>query len=136
MVAGAGYWRLVDGKPELVGIFSGMILEHSRRTPKFWAQVRHRLSKNFDVSSRRFAFDAENLGPAWHARPDVPALTAEKSLAQPIPHSERATVTDAIVQHLRGGSEEFWFEVERVEFPATGGLSIDTSILSSVNPPE
>ncbi|MFE7797964.1 LuxR C-terminal-related transcriptional regulator [Nocardia sp. NPDC057440] len=125
IIAGGGYWRLVEGKPEIIGIFSGLIIEHATKTPKFWAQVRHRLSQNFDLSSIFIEFDNNHVGGAWQDPPENEGeYSAEELVPGPSTDHERSAVTKKISEHLRGGNEEFWFEVEHIDFPHDGGLSI------------
>ncbi|MEV0110080.1 LuxR C-terminal-related transcriptional regulator [Nocardia sp. NPDC050799] len=129
IVAGGGYWRLVDGRPEIIGFFSGMFLAHATKTPRFWAQSRHRLSQNFDLSNILIEFDNGHIGGAWQ---NTPENTEENSVETFIRASGTALDLPAlekkVAQHLRGGNEEFWFEVETVEFPPEGGMSIDAII--------
>ncbi|GGL14215.1 hypothetical protein GCM10011588_30940 [Nocardia jinanensis] len=129
IVAGGGFWHLVDGRPEMIGFFSGMILAHATKTPRFWAQARHRLSRNFDLSNIFIQSDDEHIGGAWQNPPEnteessVETFTRASVTALDLPALE-----NKVAQHLRGGNEEFWFEVETVEFPPEGGMSIDAII--------
>ncbi|MGW0182380.1 helix-turn-helix domain-containing protein, partial [Nocardia sp. NPDC003345] len=129
IVAGGGYWRLVDGRPEKIGFFSGMVIEHATRSPKFWAQSRHRLSQNFDLSRISIDFDDNHVGGAWRNPPDsTEEYSAETFVRNSGSIRDRPTIAKNVAQHLRGGNEKFWFEVENIAFPRDGGLSIDAVV--------
>ncbi|WP_433603529.1 sigma-70 family RNA polymerase sigma factor [Nocardia sp. CA-135953] len=129
MWAGFGLCRMVEGIPEFVIAFSGLFKDDMQKTPKFWVQLRHRLSQNFDLSTIFFEFGHHNLGGAWWDHPEnngecsAAALVPEPGLSR-----DRFAVSKRVAEHLRGGGDDFWFEVEHVGFPYGGGLSINMII--------
>lgn len=125
IVAGGGYWRLTEGQPEVIGFFSGMFIEHATRSPKFWAQSRHRLSQNFDLSDVFIEFDNNHVGGAWQNPPEnTGTYSAEEIIRSSRSADNRPEAARKVAEHLRGGNEEFWFEVETVDFPHDGGVTI------------
>nr|WP_309241082.1 MFS transporter [Nocardia sp. BSTN01] len=128
IVAGGGIWRLADGRPEIIMFFSGLFIEHATRSPKFWAQARHRLSQNFDLSTIFIEYDNLHVGGAWQNPPENEDNSAEKFIRSSNSFQDRPALSKKVAEHLRGGNEEFWFEVENVGFPHDGGLSIDAIV--------
>ncbi|MGA4789631.1 MFS transporter [Nocardia sp. AB354] len=128
IVAGGGIWRLVGGRPEIIIFFSGLFFEHATRSPKFWAQARHRLSQNFDLSTIFIEFDNLHVGGAWQNPPENEDNSAEEFIRSSSSFRDRPALAEKVAKHLRGGNEEFWFEVENVGFPHDGGLSIDAIV--------
>ncbi|MGK8502570.1 alpha/beta fold hydrolase [Nocardia asiatica] len=129
IIAGAGYWRLTEGKPELIGAFSGLIWDHATETSKFWVQLRYHLSRRIDLSTVHWEFGKENIGRAWWESPENGGeYAAAELIPEPGFTGDRGPLAKAVSAHLRGGGDDFWFDVERVRFPYTGGMSMDVLV--------
>ncbi|WP_280276700.1 MFS transporter [Nocardia wallacei] len=128
IVAGYGRWELSEGNPEFVDLFSGTFYEDSRRSSKARTQVLHRLGERIDLSTIRFRSALDIVGPAWWspAENDGDAAAA-KTVPEPREQVDLQALTAELRKHLRGGTEEFSFEVESVRTPYGGGLSIDVT---------
>ncbi|WP_157574210.1 LuxR C-terminal-related transcriptional regulator [Nocardia jejuensis] len=126
IAAGFGYMRMVEGRPELIGAFSGLFFGHNVRSPKFWVQLRYWLRDHVNLSTIKFAHGDELVSPMWWnpARVDGPYSAAEL-IPDPGSVTDRTAAAAEMLKHFRGGDVEFWVEAERARIPEAGGISVD-----------
>ncbi|MBF6172118.1 MFS transporter [Nocardia blacklockiae] len=124
IVAGFGLWQMTEGAPELVSLFSGAFYAESKVSSKARVQLLHRLGERIDLSTIKFEFVSDSVGPAWWAPAENEGDAAAAHLVpEPGELVQIAKFRDELRKHLRGGTDHFSFAVTHVQAPYSGGLT-------------
>ncbi|WP_280234557.1 GntR family transcriptional regulator, partial [Nocardia cyriacigeorgica] len=123
-----GYWRIIDGRLDLVGPFSGLFKAASH-DPKHLAYLRYALSEHVDLSRVDFAMLEEIQGLLWLDGAEIPA---NHSAAEIVPEAgsivSRNGLERRLEKILNGAGDGFWIKVVDFTIPADGGLHIDIAL--------